>query len=223
MDRIRIRGGRPLEGRIPISGAKNAALPLMAAGLLIGRAAGLLERAGPGRHRHHGRAAARSTAWRSSTTRRRAAITLSRRRSPISRRPTTWCARCAPRSWCSARCWPASARPRSRCPAAAPSARARSTSTSRGWSSWAPRSSSSDGYIHAKAPRGLKGAAHPLPAGLGRRHREPADGRRARRRARPCWSMPRASRRSADLADCLMRMGARIEGIGTDKLRDRGQ
>jgi UDP-N-acetylglucosamine 1-carboxyvinyltransferase len=34
MDRIRIRGGRPLEGAIPISGAKNAALPLMAAGLL---------------------------------------------------------------------------------------------------------------------------------------------------------------------------------------------
>src|SRR5215469_2037914 len=34
MDRIRIRGGRPLEGRIPIGGAKNAALPLMAASLL---------------------------------------------------------------------------------------------------------------------------------------------------------------------------------------------
>ncbi|HYZ33345.1 MAG TPA: UDP-N-acetylglucosamine 1-carboxyvinyltransferase [Crenalkalicoccus sp.] len=34
MDRIRIRGGRPLSGEIPISGAKNAALPLMAAGLL---------------------------------------------------------------------------------------------------------------------------------------------------------------------------------------------
>jgi UDP-N-acetylglucosamine 1-carboxyvinyltransferase len=34
MDRIRIRGGRPLEGRIPVSGAKNAALPLMAAALL---------------------------------------------------------------------------------------------------------------------------------------------------------------------------------------------
>ncbi|WP_135469107.1 UDP-N-acetylglucosamine 1-carboxyvinyltransferase [Crenalkalicoccus roseus] len=34
MDRIRIRGGRPLEGEIPIGGAKNAALPLMAAGLL---------------------------------------------------------------------------------------------------------------------------------------------------------------------------------------------
>ena len=34
MDRIRIRGGRPLSGQIAIRGAKNAALPLMAAGLL---------------------------------------------------------------------------------------------------------------------------------------------------------------------------------------------
>ncbi len=34
MDRIRIRGGRRLRGEIQISGAKNAALPLMAAALL---------------------------------------------------------------------------------------------------------------------------------------------------------------------------------------------
>ena len=34
MDRIRIRGGNRLSGEIPISGAKNAALPLMAACLL---------------------------------------------------------------------------------------------------------------------------------------------------------------------------------------------
>src|SRR5499433_1524893 len=34
MDRIRIVGGRPLEGTIPISGAKNATLPLMIAALL---------------------------------------------------------------------------------------------------------------------------------------------------------------------------------------------
>jgi UDP-N-acetylglucosamine 1-carboxyvinyltransferase len=34
MDRFRIRGGRPLSGTIAIGGAKNAALPLMAAGLL---------------------------------------------------------------------------------------------------------------------------------------------------------------------------------------------
>ncbi|MBM3567667.1 MAG: UDP-N-acetylglucosamine 1-carboxyvinyltransferase [Alphaproteobacteria bacterium] len=37
MDRIRIKGGRPLSGTIPISGAKNAALPLMAAALLSER------------------------------------------------------------------------------------------------------------------------------------------------------------------------------------------
>ncbi|MFC3126443.1 UDP-N-acetylglucosamine 1-carboxyvinyltransferase [Pseudoroseomonas globiformis] len=34
MDRIRIRGGRRLNGRIAVGGAKNAALPLMATGLL---------------------------------------------------------------------------------------------------------------------------------------------------------------------------------------------
>ena len=34
MDRILIRGGVPLSGTIPIGGAKNAALPLMAASLL---------------------------------------------------------------------------------------------------------------------------------------------------------------------------------------------
>ena len=34
MDRIRIVGGRPLNGTIAISGAKNAALPLMIAALL---------------------------------------------------------------------------------------------------------------------------------------------------------------------------------------------
>jgi UDP-N-acetylglucosamine 1-carboxyvinyltransferase len=34
MDKIRIRGGKPLHGSIPIGGAKNAALPLMTASLL---------------------------------------------------------------------------------------------------------------------------------------------------------------------------------------------
>jgi UDP-N-acetylglucosamine 1-carboxyvinyltransferase len=37
MDRIRIRGGRPLHGEIRIGGAKNAALPLMTAGLLTAK------------------------------------------------------------------------------------------------------------------------------------------------------------------------------------------
>ena len=40
MDRILIRGGRVLSGSIPVSGAKNAALPILCAGLL---APGVLE------------------------------------------------------------------------------------------------------------------------------------------------------------------------------------
>lgn len=34
MDSLILRGGRPLEGEIPISGSKNATLPLLAATLL---------------------------------------------------------------------------------------------------------------------------------------------------------------------------------------------
>ncbi|MGA8007265.1 MAG: UDP-N-acetylglucosamine 1-carboxyvinyltransferase, partial [Burkholderiales bacterium] len=34
MDKLRITGGRPLEGEIRVSGAKNAALPIMCAALL---------------------------------------------------------------------------------------------------------------------------------------------------------------------------------------------
>src|SRR3954463_1364815 len=34
MDKLKIHGGRPLEGEVPISGAKNAALPIMCAALL---------------------------------------------------------------------------------------------------------------------------------------------------------------------------------------------
>ena len=45
MDRIRIVGGNRLNGTIPISGAKNAALPLMIASLLTRRAADARKRA----------------------------------------------------------------------------------------------------------------------------------------------------------------------------------
>ena len=37
MDQIRIRGGNKLIGTIPIGGAKNAALPLLAASLLTSK------------------------------------------------------------------------------------------------------------------------------------------------------------------------------------------
>ena len=38
MDKFLITGGRPLEGRVVISGAKNAALPALTAALLTDRA-----------------------------------------------------------------------------------------------------------------------------------------------------------------------------------------
>ena len=34
MDRLRIRGGQPLQGSVRVAGAKNAALKMLAAGLL---------------------------------------------------------------------------------------------------------------------------------------------------------------------------------------------
>ena len=37
MDKLRITGGRPLEGTVAISGAKNAALPIMCAALLTAK------------------------------------------------------------------------------------------------------------------------------------------------------------------------------------------
>ncbi|MDE2480093.1 MAG: UDP-N-acetylglucosamine 1-carboxyvinyltransferase, partial [Betaproteobacteria bacterium] len=37
MDKLRIDGGQPLHGEVAASGAKNAALPLMAASLLSSR------------------------------------------------------------------------------------------------------------------------------------------------------------------------------------------
>ena len=64
MDRIRIRGGRPLSGEIAIGGAKNAALPLMAAGLLTDERAGAVQRAAARRHRHDDGCCWRSTASR---------------------------------------------------------------------------------------------------------------------------------------------------------------
>mgnify|MGYP003444468516 CR=1 FL=1 len=36
MDKLRIAGGRALRGRVPVAGAKNAALPALAATLLTG-------------------------------------------------------------------------------------------------------------------------------------------------------------------------------------------
>ena len=171
MDRILIRGGVPLSGTIPIGGAKNAALPLMAASLLDRRAAGPRQPAGSRRHHDDGQsagAARRRDRTACPTTRagatRPGARIVGARTSPRRPRPTIWCARCAPRCWCWGRWSRAAAAAACRCRAAARSARGRSICTSRGCSGSAPRSSCSEGYIEARAPKGLRGAEIVFPS-----------------------------------------------------------
>ena len=57
MDRFKIHGGRKLEGTVRISGAKNAALPAMAAALLTAEPVHLTKYSARARHHHHGKAA----------------------------------------------------------------------------------------------------------------------------------------------------------------------
>ena len=53
MDKLLINGGNRLNGDIAISGAKNAALPILCAGLLTAGDLELSQRAAPARCRHH--------------------------------------------------------------------------------------------------------------------------------------------------------------------------
>ena len=171
MDKILIRGGVPLSGTIQIGGAKNAALPLMAASLLTAETLVLTnvpdladisddgEPAGAARRRD-----------RSRTARRRAGMGPGTRwncrpgTSPRRPRPMIWCARCAPRCSSWGRWSRAAAAAACRCRAAARSAPGRSICTSRGWSGSAPRSTLSEGYIEARAPKGLRGAEFVFPS-----------------------------------------------------------
>jgi UDP-N-acetylglucosamine 1-carboxyvinyltransferase len=77
------------------------------------------------------------------------------------------------------------------------------------------------GYIHARAPRGLKGATVIFPqVSVGATENLLM----AATLAEGETELVNAAREPeiADLAMCLMRMGARIEGVGTDRLRVEG-
>ena len=138
MDRINITGGKPLKGQIPISGAKNAALPLMIASLLtsdrltlknvpnladVNLLARILRNHGVDHSVDGKRAGSLRRTWAKPSTSPRAT-------SSTPPRPTSWSAACAPASGCLGPCSPACGRRGYRCRAAAPSARGRSTCTS---------------------------------------------------------------------------------------------
>jgi UDP-N-acetylglucosamine 1-carboxyvinyltransferase len=153
MSKLIINGGVPLFGELRASGAKNAVLPILAATLLADEPVIIATcrtcRTSPPRWSCW-------AAWAWSGRRRAHEHPGGPAHHPELPRPTSWSRPCAPRSWCWGRCWRASVRPKSRCRAAAPSARGRSTCTSRAWKRWAPISRS---RTATSAPAGrLKGA-----------------------------------------------------------------
>ena len=133
----------------------------------------------------------------------------------------TSCARCAQRSGAGPVAGALRARREFRCPAAARSARGRSICISRGCGSSAPKSTCTNGYIHARAPKGLRGAEIVFPTvTVGGTENVMM----AAALAKGETAIVNAAREPeiGDLAECLVAMGARIEGIGTDRLRITG-
>ena len=134
-------------------------------------------------------------------------------------RPTTWSARCAPRSTCWARCWPAPARPRCRLPGGCAIGARPVDLHLKALEALGAHIDLHEGYVYAQAPRGLKGADIEFPIGLGRA--------RPSTRCWPrCWPqgvtvIGNAAREPEidDLADCLNAMGAKVEGAGTPMIR----
>ena len=219
MDRILIRGGRVLSGSIPISGAKNAALPLMAAGLLadgpltltnapdladVATMAGLLA--------HHGLDVSRDTSARSITisgaaTDLEAPYDLVRKMrasvlvlGPLLARHGR--ARVSLPGGCAIGTRPVDLHLKA-------------------LEQMGAEIEITAGYIEARAPGGLKGARIIVPqVSVGATENILMAAALARGQS----EIVNAAREPeiTDLAACLMRMGARIEGIGTDRLLVEG-
>ena len=219
MDRILIRGGRVLSGSIPVSGAKNAALPLMAAGLLadgpltrttapdladVATMAGLLA--------HHGLTVERDKTARSITisgtaTDLEAPYDLVRKMrasvlvlGPLLARHGR--ARVSLPGGCAIGTRPVDLHLKA-------------------LEQMGAEIEITAGYIEARAPGGLKGARIIFPqVSVGATENILMAAALASGQS----EILNAAREPeiTDLAACLMRMGARIEGIGTDRLLVEG-
>jgi UDP-N-acetylglucosamine 1-carboxyvinyltransferase len=230
MDRILIRGGLPLSGTIQISGAKNAALPLMAASLLtderlvltnvpdladIRTMANLLVQHGvgvsfagqmPGEpgYREPGHALELSARHITSTT---APYDLVRkmRASVLVLGPLVaryGCGRVSLPGGCAIGTRPVDLH-------------------LNGLARLGAEVTLSEGYIEARAPKGLRGAEFVFPfVSVGATENLLM----AATLAEGETVLINAAREPeiADLANCLVAMGARIEGIGTDRLTISG-
>jgi UDP-N-acetylglucosamine 1-carboxyvinyltransferase len=220
MDRILIRGGKPLSGEIAIGGAKNAALPLMAAGLLTAERLTLTnvpQLADITTMRsliaQHGVAVeavtrdARTLAIGGEITNTEAPYDIVRkmRASVLVLGPLV------------ARCGEA----RVSLPGGCAIGTRPIDLHLKGLEQMGAVIRLDGGYVHASAPRGLRGAAIVLAMpSVGATENllmaaSLADGR---------TEIANAAREPeiSDLAACLLAMGARIEGIGTDRLSIEG-
>ena len=213
MDRIRIRGGQPLHGDIHIGGAKNAALPLMTAGMLtddrlvltnvprladIATMAALVSQHGPavdpeGRTLSIGGPITNTEAPYDIVRKMRASILVL---GPLLARVRE--GRVSLPGGCAIGTRPVDLH-------------------LKGLEQMGAEISLDAGYIHATAPKGLRGATIILPfASVGATENllmaaSLADGR---------TELSNAAREPeiGDLAACLIAMGARITGVGSDKL-----
>ena len=222
MDQIRIRGGRPLKGEIVISGAKNAALPLMAASLLTDETLRPDQPAGPGRHHH---------AWPTSLAARRRDRHERRARA---RRPGRTVELTAGRITSTRAPYDLVRKMRASVLVLGPLlAREGHAEVSlpggcaigtrpvdmhlKGLELLGAEIELRDGYIRRRAPKGLSRRRGRVSQGLGRRDREPADGRQPGPGETRLINAAREPEVD-DLAKCLIAMGARIEGMGSDTL-----
>jgi UDP-N-acetylglucosamine 1-carboxyvinyltransferase len=224
MDRIRIKGGIPLEGVIPIGGAKNAALPLMVAALLtpdtltlknvpaladIATMANLLVQHGVavargGEGPDSGHVVELSAGHITSST---APYDLVRkmRASVLVLGPLV--ARCG--------------RARVSLPGGCAIGTRPVDLHIKGMQRLGAEVELSGGYIEARAPKGLRGAEIAFPAvSVGATENLLM----AATLAEGETLLINAAREPeiTDLANCLVAMGARIEGIGTGRLKIRG-
>jgi len=219
MDRILIRGGRVLSGSIPVSGAKNAALPLMAAGLLadgpltltnapdladVATMAGLLA--------HHGLTVERDKTARSITI--SGAVTDLEAPYDLVRKMRASVLVLGP-------LLARHGRARVSLPGGCAIGTRPVDLHLKALEQMGAEIEITAGYIEARAPGGLKGARIIFPqVSVGATENILMAAALASGQS----EILNAAREPeiTDLAACLMRMGARIEGIGTDRLLVEG-
>jgi UDP-N-acetylglucosamine 1-carboxyvinyltransferase len=224
MDKICIRGGVPLEGVIPIGGAKNAALPLMAASLLTSETLSLrnvpvladvaamvnllvqhgvaITRGGEGLESGH---LVELTAGHITSSTAPYDLVRKMRASVLVLGPLV--ARCG--------------RARVSLPGGCAIGPRPIDLHIKGLQRLGAEVELREGYIDARAPKGLRGAEIAFPAvSVGATENLLM----AATLAEGETSLINAAREPeiTDLANCLVAMGARIDGIGTDRLRVAG-